>query len=177
MQDRNHYNMSWLLFFKLTNYVWVILIEIMVRKVWNKRKISICKYINYRHKTIWLFRSRNINWRFFSCVGVVCTVSMWASHLPPHVLGHSTSLLKLHLWCVWRSRMFLIYCHTTKTSGIRPVDSSDMAWNHLTQASHLGSIHLKTDWHCNPNGVTRHPAATCATAHCSNTMCHTTESI
>jgi len=60
----------------------------------------------------------NINWCFFSCVVVVCTVSMWASHLPPHVHGHSMSLLKLHLWCVWMSGMFLIYCHTTKTSGV-----------------------------------------------------------
>jgi hypothetical protein len=145
-----------------------------MRKVWNKRKISVCKYINYKHKTMWLFSSRNVNWRFFSCVVVVCTVPMWASHLPPHVHGHSMSLLKLHLWCVWGSGMFLIYCHTTKTSGVKPVDNGDMASNHLTQANGLGSIHLKTDRHCNPNGVIHHRAATHGTAHCSNTMCHTT---
>jgi hypothetical protein len=102
---------------------------------------------------------------------------MWASHLPPHVLGHSMSLLKLHLWCVWRSGIFLIYCHTTKTSGVRPVDKRDKAWNHLTQTNGLGRIVLKTDRHCNPNGVIHHPAATCGTAHCSNMMYHTTESI
>jgi len=118
----------------------------------------------------------NINWSFFSCVGAVCIVSMWASHFPPRVLGNSISPLKLLLWCVWRSRMFLIYCHITKTSGVRPVDNGDMAWNHLIPVTGLESIHLKTDRHCNPNGVIHHPAATCGTAHCSHMMCHTTQS-
>lgn len=94
---------------------------------------------------------------------------MWASHFPPHVLGHGISPLKLHLWCVWRSRMFLIYCHTTKTSGVRPVDNGDMAWNHLIPVTGLGSNYLKTDRYCNP-------AATCGTAHCTNMTCHTTQS-
>lgn len=72
--------------------------------------------------------------------------------------------------------MFLIYCHTTKTNGVRPVDNWGMAWNHLIPITGLGSNHPNTDRHCNPKGMTHHPAATCGTAHCTNMTCHTTQS-
>jgi hypothetical protein len=109
-------------------------------------------------------------WCCLHCINVsiTCpTACSWAEHVT----------IKIASVMCMRSGMFLIYCRTTKTSRVTPVDNRDMAWNHLTQANGLGSIHLKTDRHYNPHGVIHHPAATCGTAHCSNTMYHTTKSI